>query len=176
VPENPPGTLGLSRDPALVPLSRDHHAALVQAQGLRRAGDGVPPQDGQGAAIRVAEAFLAFHRNELLGHMADEEEVLLPRGESADLDGAARIREEHAELNALTQSLAEAVASGNGLRPLLKQIGTLLDDHVRFEERAFFMAVQAMLTPQALGDLGRALSERRAARGAHPAWATRGRR
>jgi hypothetical protein len=166
VPENPPGTLGLSRDPALVPLSRDHHTALVQAQALRRAGDGVPPQEGHGAPARVAQAFLAFHQNELLGHMADEEEVLLPRGGSADPEGAERIREEHAELNELTRALAGALASGDGVRPLLKKIGVLLDDHVRFEERAFFMAVQAMLTPPAMGALGRALFERRAARGA----------
>jgi hypothetical protein len=156
-----------------VALSRDHHAALVQAQALRRAADGARPQEGEDASSRVARAFLAFHRDELLGHMADEEEVLLPRGESADPEGAERIREEHAELNALTRSLSDALADGGDLRPLLKQIGTLLDDHVRLEERGFFMAVQAMLTPQALGALGQALTEHRAARGRGPACSPR---
>lgn len=176
MPDNPPGTLGLARDPALAPLSRDHHAALVHAQALRRAGDRVAPQDGHGAPARVGHAFLAFHKNELTAHMTDEEEVLLPRGGSADPEGAERIRAEHAELNALVLKLPDALASGDGLRPLLKEIGVLLDDHVRFEERAFFMAVQAMLTPPAMGALGRALYERRSARGVGASCAPRARR
>jgi hypothetical protein len=175
VPENPPGTLGLARDPALVSLSRDHHTALVHAQAMRRAGDGAAPQNDPGAPARVGQAFLAFHQTELLGHMADEEEILLPRGGSADPEGAERIRAEHAELKALVSRLADALASGEGLRPLLKQIGVLLDDHVRFEERAFFMAVQAMLTPPAMGALGRALYERRSARGVGAACNSRAR-
>jgi hypothetical protein len=160
VPQNPPGTKGLHRDASLVPLSHDHHDALMHAQRLRRAGAATLDGRTQDAVT----LFLEFYDDALLAHIADEEELLLPRTAAADPPAAERIRAEHRELHGLVAALRAAGAKGTDPRPLLGEIGELIDDHVRFEERAYFMTVQARLDEGALGELGRLLLERRATR------------
>lgn len=154
---------GLYRAPALVPLSRDHHEALIQALWLRR-GAGQPP---------AARVFLDFYRRELEGHMGDEEDVVLPAAEAVDPDGSARIREEHAELRRLAAVLAETLAAGGALADGMEALARLLHDHVRYEERTFFMDVQSALPARALEEMGAALEAHRAARGVAPSCAVR---
>jgi hypothetical protein len=164
VPQLPPGTKGLKRHAALVALSRDHHGVLVQALALRRAAQSSSP-----AAVRTAlDAYLRFHAGEIRGHMADEEDVLLPLGGGADPAGAERIVAEHREIEALTTSLRETLTTGADPRATLHALGELLDDHVRFEERAFFTRVQERLDAGALERLGQALERHRAERGFAP--------
>jgi hypothetical protein len=146
---------GLPRDPALVPLSRDHHDALVHVLLLRRA-------NGDPAAAR---RFLAFAAADLEGHMGDEEECVLPAAEAADPKGCARIRAEHASLRGMAAGLAEALDAGRDAAAAMEEVAQLLHDHVRYEEREFFMAVQADLPAEALDAMGAALEARRAARG-----------
>jgi len=154
-----PSSRGLKRHPALVALSRDHHFALRQALWLKRAGGATTAE----AAARAARRYVEFHDGALAGHVSDEEDVLLPRAGHVDPAGAERIRAEHRRLYAATRALQEALECGADPRPLARQIGQLLDDHVRFEERSFFMEVQDGLSPEALGDLETALREARAA-------------
>ena len=146
---------GLYRAPALVPLSRDHHEALIQALRLRRAA-GRPP---------VALGFLDFHRAEFEGHMADEEDVVLPAAEPVDPAGAARIRQEHGAIRRLAAALEAALAGGEEIASTMEDLARLLHDHVRYEERGFFMGVQAALPGDALETMGAALEAHRAARG-----------
>lgn len=122
-PELRPGA-SLKRAPALVPLSQDHHHALVQSLRLRDAAAGEPS-----GAPAVARAFLEHWRSAMRGHFADEEVVLFPRAEPLD-------PESH--------------------------------DHVRFEERVVFAAVQSRLGPEELEEIGSALAAHRAARGLAP--------
>jgi Hemerythrin HHE cation binding domain len=151
---------GLKRDPALVPLSRDHHFALRQALWLRRAADA----PDLAAAARVSGDYVAFHRDELVPHMADEEEVVFPAFEPLDRPGTERLRREHREIHALTARLNESVDGGADPRPLMAEIASLLDDHVRYEERVYFMAVQERLPTDALLAVGKALAGRRRGR------------
>ena len=146
---------GLPRAPALVPLSRDHHDALVEVLFLRRAG-------GRPAAGR---RFVDFFRTEIEGHMADEEDVVLPAVAGSDPAGVERIRREHAELRRVVAELRGRLDAGGDPAGLMEEAARLLHDHVRYEERVFFMGVQAALSAEALDRLGRALEERRAARG-----------
>lgn len=146
---------GLYRAPALVPLSRDHHEALIQALWLRR-------RAGQPAA---AASFLDFHRTELEGHMADEEDVVLPLADPVDSAGSARIREEHGRLRHLAASMEAALTAGGALEPSMEDMARLLHDHVRYEERVFFMGLQAALSEPALASMGADLEAHRAARG-----------
>ena len=146
---------GLPRDPALVPLSRDHHDALVQVLLLRRAA-------GDPAAAR---RFLEFAASALAGHMGDEVDCVLPAAEPFDPAGCARIRAEHAALRALAAGLAHTLDSGHDPAREMADAARLLHDHVRYEEREFFMTVQADLGAEALEAMGAALEARRAARG-----------
>jgi len=159
VPPAPPGR-SLERDPALVPLSQDHHHALVQALRLREAADGPA-----GSAPAVAAAFLEHWRDAMAGHFADEEEVLLPRTGALDPAGAARILSEHGELRALVALLKRALAAGEDPRAAMRETGELLRDHVRYEERGFFETVQRALDAAAREELGRAIEAHRAERG-----------
>ncbi|HUG54554.1 MAG TPA: hemerythrin domain-containing protein [Vicinamibacteria bacterium] len=150
VPPGPPGGRGLERDPALVPLSRDHHFALRQAFWMRRAA-GAPDME---AATRVARDYLTFHRDELVPHIADEEEILFPAFEPFDREGTQRLRREHHEIHALTSRLRSRLEEAGDPRTLMAELASLIDDHVRYEERAYFMAVQERLPSAVLEAVG----------------------
>ena len=169
VPEAPPGPRSLKRDPALVELSRDHHAALVQALELRRAGRSSAPD----VARRSVQAYLDFVTAELEGHFADEEQVVLPAADAVAPGEAARVRAEHREIERLTAELRERVRAGAELGPLCAELGDLIHDHVRFEERALFDSLQRVLSPEALARLGKALEAHRSERGRGPGCALR---
>src|SRR4029453_13804675 len=124
VPPSPPGANGLKRDPALVPLSRDHHFALRHALFLRRAAGA---SDLAGAA-RVARDFIAFHRDELVPHMADEETIVFPAFAPCDPAGTERLRGEHREIDALTSRLLSSLDEGADPRPLMAEVAALVAD------------------------------------------------
>ena len=138
-----------------MPLSRDHHDALVEVLVLRRAA-------GKPAAGR---RFADFFRSDVEGHMADEEAVVLPAVAGTDPGGVDRILREHAELRKVVSDLRARLEAGDDPAALMEEAARLLHDHVRYEERVFFMEVQAALSPEALDQMGRALEDRRAARG-----------
>jgi hypothetical protein len=146
---------GLPRAPALVPLSRDHHDALVEVLYLRRA-------QGQPEAAR---RFADFFATDLEGHFADEEDVVLKAVEAAVPAGVARIREEHAGVRGAVAALRTALDAGEDPAALAEDAARLLHDHVRYEERVFFADVQAALAPAELDRMGAALEAHRAARG-----------
>ena len=146
---------GLKRDPALVPLSRDHHFALRQALWLRRAAGA-----SDLGAPRVARDYIAFHRDDLMPHMADEESIVFPAFERTDPAGTERLRGEHREIDALTSRLRSSLDDAADPRPLMAKIASLLDDHVRYEERAYFMAVQERLSASVLLGIGDAVARR----------------
>ena len=160
VPPSPSEMRGLKRDPALVPLSRDHHFALRQCLWLRRAAAGTDSGD----AISVARDFLAFHRTELTAHMEDEEAVLFPAVEAFDPEGTARLQREHREIHALAARLGDALMGGLDPRALMSDVASLLDDHIRYEERGYFMEAQARLDGPSLRRVGALLEARRADR------------
>lgn len=162
LPPSPPAGGSLHRHPALVELSRDHHHALVQALALRRAADPEAPDPGA-----TVDAFFAFVERDLLGHFADEEDVLLPISREVAPQESARVASEHREIRALIDAL-RAAGTANDVRARLLQLGELLHDHVRYEERALFERLQQTLSPQALDSLGRTLEEHRRARGRAP--------
>jgi hypothetical protein len=166
MPDPVDGSRSLKRDPALVPLSRDHHFALMQALALRRAGE-ASLAAGRGA-IPTAEAFLTFYHDELLGHMADEEEALLPLSAHVHPEDARRLVAEHEGIREQAALLRQALLDGQDPRRTLLELGDALHDHVRFEERVFFEEVQAGLSEEEMEAVGRAIDAHRQARGRGP--------
>jgi hemerythrin-like domain-containing protein len=163
MPENLDGNRSLKRHEALLPLSRDHHFALIYALSLRRAAE-APLGAGRGA-VATAESFLSFYDEELLGHMADEEEALLPLATEASPEGASRLVAEHEDIRERTAILRQALEEGGDPRGPMKDIGDLLHDHVRFEERVLFETFQSGLSETQLLAIRRALDDHRSARG-----------
>jgi hypothetical protein len=125
----------MKRHPSLQPLSDDHHRALVLARRLRRDSTGMDAEALAALACQVQQEFGA----ELEPHFRLEERWLLPalegRGESRL---AAQTLEDHARLRALVHGVwSEDTA---------RELGALLEKHVRFEERVLFPEAEARLS------------------------------
>jgi hemerythrin-like domain-containing protein len=138
----------MKRAKALQPLSRDHLKALLAAKALREATDA--------DAARVA--FLHFWRDHGAHHFRVEEEVLLPQwalyGE-VDEPAVDRMLTEHLRIRreALRLLLGETTLEN------LHALGDLLHDHVRFEERQLFPAIEDSLNEEQLAKLVPAVEE-----------------
>lgn len=139
----------MKRSDALAPLSRDHHQALMVAMVMRRAD-----ADSAPAAFARFESFWARHGST---HFDVEEAELtgaLPASDEEWARGCERMAVEHARMRALAQRLAPDDVAG------LAELGALLHDHVRFEERELFPYLEEHLDPAALEDLGRRIAIR----------------
>lgn len=140
----------MKRSAALAPLSREHHVALERALELQRAT--ADSADG------VREHALSFWRDHGIGHFRQEEEVIVPaltRHTGAQDPQIDRILTEHAHLRARFDGLREGGAS---TVESLHELGQLLSDHVRFEERELFPRLEALADAGELEEIGRLLN------------------
>lgn len=146
----------MKRHPALVPLSHEHHNALLAARRLRRGADGADPEAD-------AAAFLAFFAEEAVPHFRDEEEVLFPqvagRVEAQEL--ILEVLLQHQRLHALAAELTDQLADGEVDRDLMRTVAELLESHTRLEERRLFPLIEQLVPDERLDRLAR--------RGAEPA-------
>lgn len=106
---------------ALEPFSRDHNDGLHLARALKEERPEAP-----------AMAREAWER-ELADHFAEEERLL---GPLAGKD-ATRLHEEHRQIERLISELPFSCVS----------LGQALEDHIRWEERVLFPAIETCLTP-----------------------------
>jgi hypothetical protein len=139
------------RQPALQSLSRDHHQALAIALRLARAD--------VDTAEEVQSAFLGYWLSDGREHFLAEEEILLPTfANHADPQHplVARLLREHLLIRRHAIRIERGVAE-----PLwrLRELGALVSDHVRFEEREFFPLVETRVPPDELAWLGEALED-----------------
>lgn len=135
--------LEMKRHEALQPFSRDHNVGLVLARNLSRAD----AEDQPGRERLAAEA-ASYWREEMEDHFAEEERLLAPL---ASPESARRLKEEHA---AIAETLARVGARAD--TAAMRTLGRLLDDHIRWEERQFFVEIEQSATPQQLDDLAKA--------------------
>jgi hypothetical protein len=109
----------MKRHPELIPLSDDHHHALVEARRLRRAAD-----TRESAA--VATAFLRFFAVETVEHFREEEELLFPLvvafDEARELLVQALL--EHQRLHALTSRLQQLVTTGGEIDDVMRDLAS----------------------------------------------------
>jgi iron-sulfur cluster repair protein YtfE (RIC family) len=145
----------MKRHSSLVPLSHDHHDALVQARRLRGAGEGSDPST-------VAWAFLRFFAKEMVRHFREEEELVFP----TDLDFPA-VREplvqallEHVRFHALTKALRHALDSERPITSIMHELGELLVAHVGHEERCLFPLIERHLDDSTLAAIELVARER----------------
>ena len=145
----------MKRDPALLSLSRDHHQALSVALRLRRA-TAATATDARADALR-------YWTTAGRAHFRLEEEVLLP--------AYARHGDPHHPL--VARALCDHVAIRTRMDALardappqiarLHELGTMLSDHVRLEERELFALVEQTLPAADLAALAAALQHAEAA-------------
>lgn len=137
----------MKRAEALQPLSREHLPALLAARKLRTAED----------LAAVTAEFVTYWNKDGRRHFRIEEEVLLPGwaayGSEVDREGVARMLEEHLAI----RRDALLLEAGELSLEQAHEFGTLLNDHVRFEERELFVAAEAALDEAALARLAAAI-------------------
>jgi hemerythrin-like domain-containing protein len=122
----------LHRHPALQPLSREHYNGLRQARALAQSAE-----KGAQERVQAVQDFLQAWHTEIAAHFHDEERLLIPLLDESDRQ---RLLNEHALLRQFAEQCA---AAGDDPPPaLVGQFGILLRDHIRWEERQLFEAVQ----------------------------------
>lgn len=152
----PCATLGrMKREEALQPLSREHLVALLVAKKLREAE----------SLEQASRAFLEFWRDDGQHHFRIEEEVLLPGWAArveVDREGVRRMLDEHLTI----RREALRLEAGEATLDQARDLGSLLHDHVRFEERQLFPAIEDALDTDGLSRLASAIEEAESARSA----------
>lgn len=127
----------LKREEVLAPFSRDHYTGLAQSSRLRKA-----TSDDSVACARLAADFIGAWDREIAVHFDDEERLLLERMNETDRQ---RMLREHRQIRDLVASLQQP---GDGTPPdsaALRELGELLETHIRWEERDLFNRIQAAL-------------------------------
>lgn len=122
----------MKRHPALVPLSHDHHQTLVRARELRRAAATGDDAELERAAGRFRRAFAG----EVSRHFRDEEELLFPLLAHLEPPPEQLVQAtlQHGRIRSLVGRLPERAAAA--------ELGELLEQHVRLEERELFELIQ----------------------------------
>ena len=147
--DNTGDTPPLKRHPALQPLSREHFNGLRLARRLSQAAD----QDVAQRALAVDEFEEAWH-DEIAAHFDDEERLL--SGLVTDED-AMRLRDEHTRLRGFVEGMLRTRGDTDPAR--LRQLGELLHDHIRWEERFLFQHVQDCASEDQLAHIAAATRE-----------------
>ena len=140
----------MKRHPALAPLSREHRRELAQARRLQRAADG-----DADARLAAADAYVSSFFTETVAHFRREEEELFPLytrhvGTTPLLE---QILREHMQLQGLARALRSEVAASDAAPETLRELGDLLHDHVRSEERQLFDEIQRVVPDAELTQL-----------------------
>lgn len=145
----------MKRDPALISLSRDHHQALSVALRLRRAT--------AETATDVRADAMRFWTAAGRAHFRLEEEVLLPayaRHGDPYHPLVARALCDHVAIRQRMDALAREAPSEVAA---LRELGAMLSDHVRLEERELFVLIEQTLPAAELAALAAALQHAEAA-------------
>jgi hemerythrin-like domain-containing protein len=129
----------MKRHEALIPLSREHHAALILVQLLKKNAPAY--RDLPATPADKAVYALEMYTSILQAHFEQEEIILadVKQYNPAIEKLAEEILEEHRQLSAAFLSLPAATDIVHALDAL----GLALGEHIRKEERVLFPLIQA---------------------------------
>jgi hypothetical protein len=148
----------MKRDPALVRLSRDHNRGLVLSLYVERS----LPEADDAQLDRMQNEIVEFWQTALLPHFRAECECVLARlvrHVSLDDDLIRRTEDDHLRLNSILQLLRDAddVAVR---RALIAELGSVLKEHIRWEEGILFEATQRILAAGEMDSVGADIAAR----------------
>lgn len=139
----------MKRHTAIVPLSHDHHHALILAQALKK--NAVKSGLGAKSIKEKAKAAINAFNTELIPHFNHEEVLLLPiaLGKDKELDKMIQdIIEEHDKIRISVESLQNGNVEDN-----LDAFAKLLENHIRTEERILFPKIEEVVGEEELNIL-----------------------
>lgn len=144
----------MKRHKSLYSLSHDHHQGLILAQQLKK---GAPQYKGIPSTLEAKKEYtLEFYKSELVKHFKDEEEILFPvvikKDEKVD-KLIAEIVSEHRKMESLVNDLKKT----EHFETVLDELGSLLEKHIRKEERKLFPKIQALFSEKELTHIGESL-------------------
>lgn len=150
----------MRRHDSLIPLTHDHHHALAQARRLRYAAESDDLRRGA-----QARTFIDFFDSETVSHFREEEEIIFPLVVDAPeaLALLTQLLLEHVRLHALVQALRSEIDRGAPSAAAIRELATLLEQHIRTEEKGLFPLIERIVPPVRLDeiDVPRALGPRR---------------
>jgi iron-sulfur cluster repair protein YtfE (RIC family) len=140
----------MKRHKALISLSHDHHHGLMLAQLIK---SGSPEYKGlpNTLAGKVQHA-VNFFEEHLIPHFKKEEEILFPaaKSKSSKIDNLVdELMQQHKTI----YSLIDKLKSSSSPEAELNELGILLDNHIRKEERELFQIIQDTLTENDMNKL-----------------------
>lgn len=140
----------IKRHKGLHPLSHHHHHALVAAHRLMKAGS----EESKFPLEALPGILETFWRDEGQQHFREEEELLLPlyaRYAPLDRPEITDMLLEHVQIRSMVmQALSQEAPSATFLR----EIGQILEKHVRKEERVTFGIIEEAIPDDVLLNLG----------------------
>lgn len=126
----------LKRNEFLKPISREHHHGLLLCFKIRT---GIKKQI---TAERINKYANWFYQNHLIPHFSIEEEILFPiLGNENEL--VVKAVEEHRTIERLFKNQESTIQN-------LNAIADAIENHIRFEERILFTALQDIATENQL--------------------------
>ena len=132
----------IKRHPSLVAFSRDHHFGLLLVWKIKHG------LDNDIAPERISNYVLYFFEQDLKLHFEEEEQMLFPLLPIDDVM-RKRVEDDHAIMRRLIGQLENDRDNKN----LLLQFAQILNDHIRFEERELFAALQLVAGREKLANM-----------------------
>ena len=137
-------------------LSREHHDGLIAAQLIKK---GAPDYKGMPTDFKgKSEYIVQFYYSHLVPHFQNEEDKLFPLVKDIDENIDSLIIEIIQEHN-LIKNYIKTVEENNHTEETLDQLGKLLDNHIRKEERVLFELIQNKCSETELAKIKNILSE-----------------
>ncbi len=141
----------LQRDESLQPFSRDHFMGLKAANELTKAAAA-----GNAARISAAAYFRRCWDAEIADHFHEEEQLLIPLMVEPEIK---QMLHEHGSIRNLVAAGLRRSADEPPPESWCAALGQELRDHIRWEERVLFGAIQDRATPGQLDAVGKATAE-----------------
>jgi len=138
------------RHKALYSLSHEHHHGLMLAQLIKADS---PKYKNLPKTIKGKKSYtLRFYEEKLIPHFKKEEEILFPlsKGKTSAVDKLVdELVDQHNSIASLIKRIKASDSPGNELN----ELGSILEMHIRKEERELFPKVQEVLSEHKLKEL-----------------------
>ena len=130
----------MPRHSSLIPLSHDHHEALLVALRLKKGGPTSPHDTLWSHELpKQVHSLQLFFERELLPHFKLEEEILFPAASGLEelQPTVKNLLSQHQRMREMIENITSLQEEAR-LKKEMAGFGALLEAHVRIEERELF--------------------------------------
>ena len=130
------------RHDSLLPLTHDHHHALVEVRKLKAAAAASAEERNT-----QADEFIHFFDSDTINHFREEEEVVFPLvADEPEVEPVlAQAMMDHLRIHAQVHGLRGQMGVGTPTAETLSALATSLEAHIRFEEKTVFPLIEGLV-------------------------------